>query len=91
MCIHICIHIRKKTKNWNKDKVITAYLLGKVFPLKIRQWSGCNAKDNIGAVFKHLFSSAGCCKRITRPFGLMGSFGKPSHQHTILGLLKMII
>lgn len=59
--------------------------------LKIRHFSGAKPNDNIGAVRKHLFSSAGCCNKIIREFGFNGGFGRAEHQQTISGRLKFNI
>lgn len=64
------------------------YFLGNLFPRKIIHLLGSKANESMGAVRRHLRSSAGCCNKTTVPIVLSGFSGNAEHQHTLLGLLK---
>lgn len=55
--------------------------------LNIKHFPFSKPNDNIGAVRKHLFSSAGCCSITIRDFSCNGGDGNAVHQHTTFGRL----
>jgi len=61
---------------------------GNLLPLNIKHLSGSRPKESMGAVRRHRFSSAGCCKITRRHLVCIGSSGKKAHQQTAFGLLK---
>lgn len=59
--------------------------------LNIKHFPCFSPNMSIGAVRRHRFSSAGCCKIIILELECKGIFGNPGHQQTPTGLLQEII
>ena len=56
--------------------------------LKMLHFPDSNAKFNIGAVLRHLLTSAGCCSIMIFDAGVRGLLGNPGHQQTPTGRLN---